>query len=146
MKNNTIIHSFCLCTAALGLSLSISQAANVNKLDTTSMTNNALNWSAVPATTDVGEFAATPSATTLANMTLGGTMTLGGLQLDGNMNGPLVIASTGGFYFTNGASGINMSAANQNLTLNNLLVLGTNQTWLVAQRPDKLCQRHRHGH
>jgi len=137
MKNNSIIRSISLFAAALGLSMSTSQAVNVTKLDTTTMNGGALDWSAAPATTDVGEFTATPTAAHLAAMTLGGTMTLGGLQLDNTMAGPLVIASTGGFYYTNGVNGINMSAANQNLTFNNLLALSTNQTtvnqtWLVG--------------
>ncbi|HTL73733.1 MAG TPA: autotransporter-associated beta strand repeat-containing protein [bacterium] len=106
-------------------------AVNVTKLDTTTMNGGVLDWSAAPAAGDIGEFGATPSATTLANMTLGGNLTLGGLQLDGTMNGPLTIAS--GATLTLGtASGINMSAANNDCTLNCGLTVNLAQTWNVT--------------
>jgi autotransporter-associated beta strand protein len=106
-------------------------AANVTKLNTATMNGGAADWSAAPATTDVGEFSATPSAATLAAMSLGGSLTLGGLQLDNNLAGPLTIAS--GNTLTLGTSGINMSAANTNATINCTLSLGVSpQTWIVA--------------
>ncbi len=107
------------------------QAANVTKLDTTTMAGGAADWSAAPGTTDVGEFDATPSATTLANMTLGGDLTLGGLQLDGTLNGPLTIAA-GNTLTLNAASGINLTAANFDCTLNCGLNVNVAQTWSVA--------------
>ena len=111
------------------------RAANIIKSDTTTM-NTAADWSGTaPSSASVGEFDATAQAATLANMTLGGNVTLGGLQFDGTMNGPLTIASTGGYTLTNGTSGINMSAANNDVTLNCALSLGTvanqAQTWTV---------------
>ncbi len=105
-------------------------AANVTKLDTTSMAATTANWSAAPAATDVGEFAATPAAATLAALTLGGAnLTLGGLLLDNNMTGPLTIAS--GNTLTLGTAGINMTAANQNATINCTFAPGGTQTWNV---------------
>ena len=108
------------------------QAVNVTKLDTTTMNGGPADWSAAPATTDVGEFDATPQPATLAAMKLGGSLTLGGLLMDNNMTGPLSISSTGGYTLTLGANGIDMSAANQSVAFTNLVALGGNQTWLVA--------------
>ena len=128
MKNNSITRSLCLCAAVLGLSISTSQAANVQKLDTTSMVTNAVNWSAVASKTDVGEFGSTPQVATLANMTLGGNIQLGGLQFDANMQGPLTIATGANILFL-GSSGI---VANTNATFGNLIALTNSQTWKVA--------------
>ena len=106
-------------------------AANVLKLNTSTMNGGATDWSAAPATTDVGEFANTPSSATLAAMTLGGSLTLGGLQFDSNLAGPVTIAS--GNTLTLGTSGISLSAANNDVTINCALTLGTSpQTWTVA--------------
>ena len=103
---------------------------NLTKLDTTTMNGGAADWSAAPATTDVGEFGATPTLAHMAAMTLGGNLTLGGLQMDGTTLGPLTVAS--GNTLTLGTSGINMSAANNNMTFNCALTLGGAQTWNVA--------------
>ena len=128
MKNNSITRSLCLCAAVLGLSISTSQAANVQKLDTTSMVTNVVNWSAVAAKTDVGEFGSTPQAGTLASMTLGGNIQLGGLQFDANMQGPLTIGTGANILFL-GNLGI---VANTNVTFGNLIALTNAQTWKVA--------------
>jgi len=107
------------------------EAANVTKLDTATMNGGAADWSTAPATTDIGEFGATPSAAHLAGMTLGGSLTLGGLQLDGTLAGPLNIAATGGFTLTLGSSGINMAAANYSDTNFCLIALSAPQPWTV---------------
>ncbi len=116
-----------VCLLSLAGRLNV-QAQNVTKLNTTTMNGGAADWSSAPTTSSVGEFGATPTATTLANMTLGGNLTLGGLQFDSAMQGPLTISVTGGYSLTNGASGIN---ATNNATLNCSLSLGANQTWNV---------------
>ena len=126
------IKTFSLLTLATSVSLiSTGYAANVIKLDTTTMNGGAADWSAAPAATDIGEFDATAAAGTLAAMTLGGNLNLGGLQLDGTMNGPLTIAS--GNTLTLGTNGINMGSANQSLTLNCGLTLASGrQAWNVV--------------
>jgi len=106
------------------------QAANVTKLNTTTMVNGVSDWSAAPATTDVGEFNNVPTLANMAAMTLGGDLTLGGLQLDNNITGPLTIAT--GNTLTLGTSGINMSAANNNLTFNCAMALGGGQAWNIV--------------
>jgi len=133
MKKTVIapIASLLFLVGALSL-----QAANVTKLNTTTMNGGATDWSAAPATTDTGEFGATPISTTLAAMTLGGNLTLGGLQFDGTMQGPLTIASgntlTLDTSLFSSAAGINMSTANQNVTFNNALTLKGKQAWNVV--------------
>lgn len=108
--------------------LTVNQSTNPTKLSTTTMNGGASDWSSAPTAGSVGEFGATPTATKLANMTLGGNLALGGLQLDSTMQGPLTIASTGGYVLTNGTSGIYCT---NNATLNCGLWLGGAQSWNV---------------
>ncbi len=108
--------------------LTVTQSLNPNKLNTTTMNGGTADWTAAPTASSVGEFSAIPTASTLASMTLGGNLALGGLQFDSTMPGPLTIASTGGYTLTNGASGIN---ATNNATLNCAIYLGANQSWNV---------------
>ena len=121
-----------LRVVSLGLLLAYTsaQAVNVTKLDTTSMVTNTSNWSATPAMTDVGEFDATCSAGSMAGLTLGGNLTLGGLQFNNNMTGPATILS--GSTLTLGTSGINMGSASQNVTINCGIGIGSSQAWNVG--------------
>ncbi len=130
MKNRIIVRSICLCAALLGSNLSPAWAANVIKRDTPTMSNGASDWSAAPGPTDVGEFNGTVSVANLAAMTLGGAVSLGGLQFDGTMQGPLTLSDSS--TLTLGASGIDMSAANQSVTLGCPMVLGADQNWNVT--------------
>jgi len=107
--------------------------ANALKLETPSLVTNSVNWSGGGGTggtvtnAQIGEFGATPSATSLAGLTLQGTnITLGGLQFDSNMNGPATITDSS--TLTVGASGINCT---NNATLNCPVVLGAAQSWNV---------------
>jgi autotransporter-associated beta strand protein len=113
-------------------------AQNIFKAATATMSS--LNdWSATdggatgssPSASVIGEFAATPTTGNLSGMTLGGNVSLLGLLFDSNMAGPMTVASTGGFTLTNGASGIDMSAATKNVSFTNLVALGASQTWNV---------------
>src|SRR5208283_5711269 len=97
MKTQLIVRSFCLCAALLGSNLSPAWAANVTKLDTTSLAASTVNWSAAPGPADIGEFNGTPSAASLAGLTLGGAdLTIGGLLFDNTMQGPAVVAAGNG--------------------------------------------------
>jgi autotransporter-associated beta strand protein len=121
------ITSLLLLAGALSI-----QASNILKSDTTTM-NVAADWGGTaPAAGYIGEFGATPTAAHLAAMTLGGNTSLLGLLFDNNTTGPLTVASMGSYTLTLDASGINMSAANNNVTLNNTLALNGSQTWTVA--------------
>ena len=123
-----VFQSICLLSLAGALNV---QAANVTKLDTTSMAATTANWSAAPAATDIGEFNGTPSAASLAGLTLGGAdLTLGGLLFDNTMQGPAAVAAGNNLIL--GASGIDMSAANQNVTLGCIVSLSSAQNWNVV--------------
>jgi autotransporter-associated beta strand protein len=136
MKTKFIVRSICLCAALFGSSLSPAWAANVIKLDTTSMAATTANWSAVPAATDIGEFDGTASAASLAGLTLGGAdLPLGGLLFDGTLQGPATVAAGNNLIL--GASGIDMSAANQSVTLSCIMSLASAQYWNVVS-PQKL--------
>jgi len=131
MQITKSLKTISLCAVLLTAALATAQAANVTKLDTTTMNGGAADWSAAPAAADIGEFGATPSAGTLAAMTLGGNLTLGGLQLDSTMAGPLTIAS--GSTLTIGTQSANCLKVTNNATINCALTLtlGAN-TWNVA--------------
>ncbi len=89
MKTKIIVRSFCLCAALLVSNVATAQ--NILKSDTATM-DAAADWSGnAPTASNVGEFGSTPLAATLAAMTLGGAVSLAGLQLDNNMNGPLTV-------------------------------------------------------
>jgi fibronectin-binding autotransporter adhesin len=120
------------------------------KADTTSMAaTGTTNWLTAdpgnggvglnPATTDIGEFDATVSSGSLANMSLGGAnLTLAGLLFDTTMSGPLTVASGNTLTLsTAGAAAgtvIDLTAASvPTVTLNNNIILpATSQTWNVA--------------
>ncbi len=123
-----VFQSICLLSLAGALNV---QAANVTKLDTTSMAATTANWSAAPAATDIGEFNATPSVASLSGLTLGGAdLPLGGLLFDNNMQGAATIAAGNNLIL--GASGINMSAALTNVTISCAVVLSNAQNWNVV--------------
>jgi autotransporter-associated beta strand protein len=113
------------------------QAQNPTKLNTTTMVNGPTDWSVAPTTTSIGEFGATPSAANLGAMTLGGALTLGGLQFDSTMAGPVKITDAN--TLTLGASGINSSLlpAADALYVNLAcpVTLGASQTWNVGGLP-----------
>lgn len=107
-------------------------AATVIKSDTPSVSQTAADWSAAPATTDVGQFDATLSAANAAALNLTENVTLGGLVFTNALNGPVTLGSTGGFALTVGSAGIDMAAANQNVKINSAIVLNGAQTWSIA--------------
>ena len=135
MKKIQIVQITCLFLLAGALNVS---AQNIFKAATATMSAST-DWSATdggatgssPSASVVGEFAATPTTANLSGMTLGGNVSLLEMLFDSTMAGPMTMASTGGFTLTNGASGIDMSAATKNVTFNNLMTLSASQTWTV---------------
>ncbi|MDB6016667.1 MAG: outer rane autotransporter barrel domain protein [Pedosphaera sp.] len=108
-------------------------ATNVIKQDTTTMQPTLTDWSAAPGTGDIGEFDATISSGNAANLTLGGNLSIGALQFDGTLNGPVTIGADGNTLTLNNAgTDLDASAANQNIKINCAVSLGANQTWNVA--------------
>ncbi len=119
--------------AAIGSGFSLPAAsAGIIKSDTTTM-NAAADWSGTaPTISTVGEFSNVISTGNEAALTLGGNVSLMGMLFDNNLNGPVTIANTGGFTLTLGSSGIDMSAANQNVTINSIIALQAGQSWNVV--------------
>lgn len=107
-------------------------AVTVIKSNTVSVSQTAADWSAAPATTDLGQFDATLSAANAAGLNLTENVSLGGLIFTNTLNGAVTLGSTGGFGLTVGTSGIDMSAANQNVRINSSVVLNGSQTWSIA--------------
>jgi len=75
-----------------------------------------------------GDIALWNSASLGAGLTLGTSKSWGGISVAGALSD---IAITGAGTLTNGASGIDMSAATVNLAITNNLALGASQTWNV---------------
>src|SRR5882724_9898859 len=95
-----------------------SQAATLIKSDTTTM-NTAADWGGTaPAAGNTGQFDATISAPNAAALTLGGAVALDGLTFLGTMNGPVTVATSASTLTLGTSAGINMSAANFDVTLN----------------------------
>jgi len=140
MITQTFKGGFVFTRAVLLLAITLicatgAQAANLLKTATATM-NAATDWTlsgtgTAPSSSYVGEINNTPTSGNLSGMQLGGSINLLGLLLDNNMAGALTIGNTGGYTLTLGASGIDMSAANNNATLNCTLSLGAAQTWNV---------------
>ena len=78
--------------AVVPFGIGAAQAAVIIKSDTTTM-NFATDWNGTaPDITTLGEFSGIPTSTTNANMTLGGDVSLLGLQFDNNLSGPVTIS------------------------------------------------------
>jgi autotransporter-associated beta strand protein len=103
--------------------------ATISKADNADNLNLATSWAGgeSPGADDVAQWS---NAVTSANSTtLGADLVWLGIGI-GNPGGPVLI--NGSDTLTLGASGINLSAASQNLTVNCPLSLGANQPWPVA--------------
>lgn len=133
MKTKTMHpHSLSILLLAAAL-LANSALANVIKQDTVTMQANMTDWSSAPGTGDVGEFDATISSVNAGNLTLGANLSIGALQFDGTLNGPVVIGADGNkLTLNNAGTDLDASLANQNVTINCAIGLGVDQTWNVA--------------
>ncbi|MGD1085369.1 MAG: autotransporter-associated beta strand repeat-containing protein [Verrucomicrobiota bacterium] len=129
-KNSAWMPVFALAGALFLLAGAWSaHAANILKADTTTM-NAAADWGGTaPSSASVGEFGATPSSATLAAMTLGGSITLGGLQFDSTMAGPLTIAS--GNTLSVSSTGILFQTGAPTVTIGCTVGVPTAQTWTI---------------
>ncbi len=125
----------CLAVAAFGLLALSAPAADYIKADTTSLTTTT-DWTTaiVPGPADIGEFNATISSAHESALILSNNLTVGDFQFDGTLNGAVTIGATTNTLTLNGVGGlgIDMTSANQNVTMNNQVVLGASQTWNVT--------------
>jgi len=92
----------------------------------------------IPTAGGIGEWNSTAGSAGDTITSLGGAFSLGGIQLSNNVAGAVSITDTaaGDVLTLNGATGtgvgMDLSHANQNLTLNTPLALGGSQTWKIA--------------
>ncbi|MEI6074002.1 MAG: LamG-like jellyroll fold domain-containing protein [Verrucomicrobiota bacterium] len=113
----------CLC---IGLEV---RAVTYTKADTTSM-NLPADWTngLVPTATDLGLFDGTLSAPKAGSLSLGASLSVGGLVLTNSLRGPITIGA--GNTLTLNGSGLDVSSANQNVAINCGVTVGASQTWL----------------
>ena len=107
-------------------------AATVTKNNTFTMQANTTDWSATPATTDIGSFTGTLDATHAAGLTLGGNLSIGSLSFTNALAGPVTVGTGGTLTLNTAGTDLDLSAATQNVTLNCNVALGAAQTWNVA--------------
>ncbi len=102
--------------------------------------NTSADWSGTTRdNTTVGEFSNVISSANEAALPLGGNVSLLGLLFDNYLNDPITIANTGDFTLTLGSSGIDMSAANQNVTINSVIGLPLKLAdWLAQKGPPRV--------
>ena len=121
----------------------------IYKANTTTLNSATLDWTlatggaggaVAPAFGDLGTFDSTLTAPNAAALTLGGNVNLDQIKFLGTLAGPVTVANTGGFTLSLGqiaspagtTFGVDMSAANQDVTLNCPVSVGTNGNWKVA--------------
>jgi uncharacterized repeat protein (TIGR03806 family) len=122
---------FCAVICLAWLMVCDAHAGIITKSNTTTMTT-ASDWSGTaPAAGQTGKFDGTISSANEAALALGAAITLDGLIFTNNLNGPVAVGSTANV-FTLGANGIDMSFANQNVTLGCALNLSAAQIWKVG--------------
>jgi len=132
MKTPSSIHVLlqtAACVALLAFPLA-AQAADVIKANNETNLDQTASWSGtVPGTGDVGVWDDTVTGTNAT--VLGSDLSWQGLRIGGTTEtGTVTIAA--GNALTLGTSGIDLSAAPRDLTLNSGIVIGGNQNWNVA--------------
>lgn len=124
-----------LLAIVFALTMGSAQAATYTKANNTTALNLAGSWtnSIVPGSSDAAQWV-NPPVTGANAPNLGASMTWGQIII-GTTGGAVTIGNTAGTILTlNGISGtgIDMSSASQNLTINNHMNLGASQTWNVG--------------
>lgn len=122
--------------AAATISSSAGAADRIKQNNTTDL-NLAGSWDTLPTSSDVAVWNNTVTATNAVN--LGGNLDWAGIRI-ANPAGLVTVRYAAGQTLTLGASGIDMSAATQNLTLMSAaasntagtLAISANQTWNIA--------------
>jgi len=119
-----------LLAAILVLTIPVAHAQNLTNADTSVTLNLGGSWvGGIPAgSANIAVWDATVQAN--PTKTLGASLAWAGIQVL-NPAAPIVIGADGNT-LTLGASGIDLSQATNNLTLDNLVALGANQIWQVT--------------
>ena len=121
------VWAFSSVLAVLVLASPISRAATRTKQNNSSALNLAVSWDALPSTADIAQW--TSTVTTANSPVLGADLSLLGLKIV-NPGGPVALGA--GNVLTLGASGVDLSTATQDLTLNCGLSLQGAQSWTAA--------------
>ena len=119
-----------LLAAILVLTIPVAHAQTLTNADAAVTLNLGGSWEGgVPAgSANIAVWDANVQANT--TKTLGASLSWAGIQVL-NPGGPIVVGADGNT-LTLGASGVDLSQATNNLTLDNLVALGANQTWQVT--------------
>ncbi len=113
--------------AVLGLMPPAAHAATSTKQNNSTALNLAGSWDTLPGASDIGQW--TSTVTSANSPALGADLSWLGLKIV-NPGGLVTLAA--GNTLTIGASGIDLSTATQNLTLNSGLTLQGQQSWKAA--------------
>jgi autotransporter-associated beta strand protein len=118
-----------LCVGVFCLCLPATRAATIFKADTANNLNLATAWSnnVAPGASDIATWNHLVVKNT--NSALGANLNWAGVKI---IDPGGLITFAAGNNLTNGSSGIDLSVATNGLTLNNAVILGANQTWLVT--------------
>ena len=121
-----------LGAAAICLGLTTAPASNIFKADVPDDLSLSTSWSnnVAPAVSDVASWDNTVQVNN--NAALGGNLSWAGILILDPGTSVVITTNVNGNILTLGASGVDMSLATNNLTLNNATVLGAAQTWNVA--------------
>ncbi|MBC8095288.1 MAG: autotransporter-associated beta strand repeat-containing protein [Akkermansiaceae bacterium] len=120
---------FVALLATTALFCSSAQAADVVKADNPDDLNLGTSWvgGVTPTSNDIAVWNST--VTSASFLSLGASTNWAGIRI---VNPFDLVTINAGSILTNGASGIDMSAATVDLTLNNAVNLGAAQTWNIA--------------
>ena len=124
-----ILHALAISLATLVLIPQAARAATITKANNTENLNLSASWTggAVPGTADIAQWTSTVTAT---NPTvLGADLSLAGISI---VNPGGLVTINPGNTLTIGTSGIDLSTATQDLTLNSGLTLLGKQSWKAA--------------
>jgi len=121
----------CLSGALLALSLLNTQAASIYKADNAVNLNLGTSWTngVTPTAADVAVWDNTVITAANATNTLGANANWAGIRI---ADPAATVQLNPGSTLTLGASGVDMSAATQDLSLSNALILNVSQSWNVG--------------
>jgi autotransporter-associated beta strand protein len=129
MQTTGIFKTTCLCAGLLALGFATVQAQTITNNDAGATLNLGTEWvgGTAPGPANVAVWNNLAQVNTTE--TLGANLAWAGIQI---FDPATLITISAGNTLTNGASGIDLSAATNGLTLNCPVVLGANQNWNVT--------------
>jgi autotransporter-associated beta strand protein len=120
------------CAFVLPFLMATADGASINKANNANPLNDPTSWaSGVPGINDVANWGPNLAAAAYT-APMGGNLSWSGISLIATNISAVTIPSTGGFQLTLGSAGIDLSASQQNLTINAPLNLAASQSWNVG--------------